>query len=441
MMHGGFFDESRPIAYGRAPGRLDVMGGVADYSGSLVLQLPTRVEATAGAQWGASRLPMVTVRTTSEAAAEGPADVSLPLEELLRPYDEVRARWGQAPETRWAAYVAGAATVLHHELGVEFRRGVRMLVASDVPSGKGVASSAAIEVAAMRALATLLDLEVPPRELALLCQKVENLIVGAPCGVMDQMTAACGTRGSLLALLCQPAELLPPIELPGGLAFFGIDSGIRHAVSGSDYGSVRVGAFMGYRIIANLAGLKTGMNGSLATVDDPIWNGYLANVAPAEWESKFRERVPARMPGAEFLSRFGGTTDAATTVDRDRDYAVRQPTAHPIHEHERVRRFRSLLVGIGSGGVDDATMVRLGELMAASHQSYGACGLGSDGTDVLVAMVRETGPAAGLFGAKITGGGSGGTVAVLARPDSRPVLDAIVARYRRETGRPAGLID
>ena len=56
--------------------------------------------------------------------------------------------------------------------------------------------------------------------------------------------------------------------------------------------------------------------------------------------------------------------------------------------------------------------------MYASHASYSACGLASDGTDLLVEMVRERGPAAGLYGAKITGGGSGGTVAVLATAGS-----------------------
>ena len=439
ISRGGFFDETQPIASGRAPGRLDVMGGIADYSGALVLQLPTQVEATAEAQWDASDPPSVTVRTTSAAAAGGVPEVRLPLKDLLEPCDAVRARWARDSAARWGAYAAGAVTVLHHELAARFPRGVRILIASDVPSGKGVASSAAIEVAATRALARLLDLSIPPRELALVCQKVENLVVGAPCGVMDQMTAACGASGSLMALLCQPAELMPPVAMPRDLMFIGVDSGIRHAVAGADYGSVRVGAFMGYRIIADLSGLKARRAGGAVSVDDPVWNGYLANVSPADWESRFRDRVPERMTGAEFLSRHDGTTDTATAVEPGRDYAIRQPTAHPIYEHARVQRFRALLVE-SAAGAEDAVMARLGELMYESHESYSACGLGSDGTDFLVALVREAGPAAGLFGAKITGGGSGGTIAVLARPGSRAALEAIAARYRRETGRPAALI-
>ena len=56
--------------------------------------------------------------------------------------------------------------------------------------------------------------QVRGRELALLCQKVENLVVGAPCGVMDQMASACGRKGSLMAMTCQPAELQEPVAIP-----------------------------------------------------------------------------------------------------------------------------------------------------------------------------------------------------------------------------------
>jgi L-arabinokinase len=77
----------------------------------------------------------------------------------------------------------------------------------------------------------------------------------------------------------------------------------------------------------------------------------------------------------------------------------------------------------------------LGELMYEAHASYSACGLGAAATDRLVALVRAAGPAAGLYGAKITGGGSGGTVAVLARRKSRAAVEAIAARHGEETGR------
>jgi len=87
-------------------------------------------------------------------------------------------------------------------------------------------------------------------------------------------------------LLCQPAEVQGYVPLPPALGVWGIDSGIRHAVSGSDYTAVRVGAFMGYRILAERVGLAAKADGPAGrvTVDDPQWHGYLANVRSRPFE-------------------------------------------------------------------------------------------------------------------------------------------------------------
>jgi len=430
---GDFFDSGRPVLVARAPGRLDVMGGIADYSGSLVLELPLAVATWVAVQ--PQDEPVLVVETSDG----GTRRVSIPLEDVVPaaplPYAEARVRMARDPERAWAAYVAGVLVVLQHEYRYRPRHGAKILIRSSVPIGKGVSSSAALDVAAFEALSAHAGMELDERALALAAQKVENLVVGAPCGVMDQMTAAAGKRDHLLELLCQPAEVVGHLPLPPTLDVFGIDSGIRHAVTGADYGSVRTAAFMGYRIVADTAGLAaTVVAPGRVTVDDPRFHGYLANVTPDEWQREFRDAVPARLTGADFLARFGGSTDVATTVDADRTYAVRAASEHPIFEHDRVRRFRALLAG---GAATDDARGALGQLMFESHASYSACGLGSDGTDRLVALVREAGPAAGLYGAKITGGGSGGTVAVLAAAGRRPLIDEIARRYQQETGREA----
>jgi len=157
-----------------------------------------------------------------------------------------------------------------------------------------------------------------------------------------------------------------------------------------------------------------------------------ANVPPPVWQRRFRDAVPERLDGAAFLDRYQGTTDVVTAVDPARSYAVRAATEHPIYEHARVMRFRDILAG-GAASAD--ARAELGELMFASHASYSACGLGSDGTDRLVELARAAGPAAGIHGAKITGGGSGGTVVVLATAGRRAIIEAIADRYRAETGR------
>lgn len=460
--HSDLFDRSRAVTVGRAPGRLDLMGGIADYSGALVLELPLAAAAYVAVQEVDE--PAISVRSPTAAELGQRSELRLPLATLLPAeplsYTAAHGLLMADAGTSWAAYVLGALVALAREHGVRPVRGLRMLVASDVPAGKGVSSSAAIEVAAMNALCALYGVTLDGRALAILCQRVENLVVGAPCGVMDQMTSALGEQGRLLALLCQPAEPQPPVPLPAGLEVWGIDSGIRHAVSGADYGSVRVGAFMGYRIIAEIVGLAIHKEhkghefyGALR-IDDPRWQGYLANIPPSLWESALRDRVPEVMQGDEFLARYGGTTDPVTRVDPMRSYAVRQPTAHPIYEHQRVRLFRALLEARGLGQEARAPEQAaaslqppassldelLGELMFQSHASYSACGLGSDGTDRLVELVREAGPAAGLFGAKITGGGSGGTVAVLARQGAARTVHALAQRYEQETGRSAAIL-
>jgi L-arabinokinase len=85
--------------------------------------------------------------------------------------------------------------------------------------------------------------------------------------------------------------------------------------------------------------------------------------------------------------------------------------------------------------VSDDLLRELGTLMYASHESYSACGLGTDGTNFLVRLVRERGPTSGVFGAKITGGGSGGTVCILGRSDAAAVVDDIAREYTKRTGR------
>jgi galactokinase len=419
-----------PVFVSRAPGRLDVMGGIADYSGALVLQWPIH-EATRVAlrPW---RERYISITSIAAGGHERRCDVPLDLvADGSRPYEDVRA-WFDAESARhWAAYVAGVFHVLAREHAVHFDRGCAVLIESDVPEGKGVSSSAAIEAATMEAVLAAWPLRIEPRVRAVRCQQVENLIVGAPCGVMDQMATICGEAGSLMALLCQPAEFQGSIRLPERLGVWGIDSGIRHAVTGADYGAVRVGAFMGYRIIAELAGLPVtaGDAEGHVVVDDPRWHGYLTNIGSDAF-LRLAPDVPESLRGEDFLARFGGTTDPVTRVDPARRYAVRTPTAHPIHEHERVVEWARQL-----GGAPDP--LRLGALMYESHASYSACGLGSDGTDRLVELAREAGAARGIYGAKITGGGSGGTVAVLGDAGVRETVREIAHRYAVETGRDA----
>jgi galactokinase len=385
-----FFGESATIVLSRAPGRLDVLGGVADYSGSLVLELPLAAAALAAAQPTDDGMVV---------AVSGDLRMMLEVATLVdEPLAELSARF--AGPTAWGAYVLGAIALLLREERAS-PGGLRVMVSSDVPQGKGLASSAAIGVAVLQAVAACLGHTADPRRLALISQQAEQLFAGAPCGSMDQMTAAYGERGHLLLLLCRPAEIVRSIPLPAPLAVWGIDSGIRHAVAGAAYRRARCAAFMGKTL--------------LGCEDE-----YLAALDPSEVDP---EQLPERMSGTEFLERHGGVTDPASTVEPDVVYPVRAATLYPLEEQVRVRAFAELLAGSITG--ERAQL--LGELMYESHLGYSRCGLGTLGTDELVAAVRQAGWERGLAGARASAGGSGGTVVVLGHGDAEPLVRSIAA--------------
>ncbi|HZI61802.1 MAG TPA: galactokinase family protein [Pyrinomonadaceae bacterium] len=379
----GLFDTNADLIVARAPGRLDVMGGIADYSGSHVLEYPIAEATLVAVQLNTSR----TLKIVTLIENEPGRSFTMKLSDFDGPveYEAAREFFQRERGNRWAAYVAGVFLVLMRELHASFASGANILISTRVPPGKGVSSSAALEVAVMTAVTKAFDLAIEGRDTALLCQKVENLVVGAPCGVMDQMTAVFGERDRLLLLLCQPAEIKRMIKLPARLRLWGLDSGIRHSVVGADYGSVRAATFAGLQTISDLRPQTR----------------YLANISPSELENEYLAQLPE---------------------------SLRTSTSHPIYENARVQRFVELL------DHPEPLLNELGELMYESHRSYTALGLNSSGTDRLVDLVRKEGPDAGLFGAKITGGGSGGTVAVLGDQTSRTAVERVAASYFNETG-------
>jgi L-arabinokinase len=355
-----------------------------------VLELPLAAAALAAAQ---------PTDDGTVVAASGDLRMMLEVATLVdEPLAELSARF--AGPTAWGAYVLGAIALLLREERAS-PGGLRVMVSSDVPQGKGLASSAAIGVAVLQAVAACLGHTADPRRLALISQQAEQLFAGAPCGSMDQMTAAYGERGHLLLLLCRPAEIVRSIPLPAPLAVWGIDSGICHAVAGAAYRRARCAAFMGKTL--------------LGCEDE-----YLAALDPSEVDP---EQLPERMSGTEFLERHGGVTDPASTVEPDVVYPVRAATLYPLEEQVRVRAFAELLAGSITG--ERAQL--LGELMYESHLGYSRCGLGTRGTDELVAAVRQAGWERGLAGARASAGGSGGTVVVLGHGDAEPLVRSIAA--------------
>lgn len=463
MAASALFNWEEEIFIARAPGRLDVMGGIADYSGSLVLQMPIKEgchvavqrnhpskqklwKHTQARQKGVSAPVIEIVSFGADAANRGPT-FDMDLSDFLEDgkpisYQKAHMMFAKDPSQKWAAYVAGTVLVLMTELGVRFEDSMSILVMSAIPDGKGVSSSAALEVSTMSAVAAAHGLNIPPRDLALLCQRVENHVVGAPCGVMDQMASACGEANKLLAMVCQPAEVLGLVEIPPHIQFWGIDSGIKHSVGGADYGSVRIGAYMGKKMIKDIATAEQNVEDAFGLPEELLQKeaslNYICNLPPHRYESRYMNKVPESIQGEKFITKHGDHGDPITTIDAKRMYQVRASTKHPIYENFRVKAFKALLTAANS----DDQLSALGELMYQCHYSYSACGLGTQGTDKLVELVQEMQHSKSneteygtLFGAKITGGGSGGTVCVVGRKSIRSTeqILEIQQRYKKAT--------
>ena len=118
------------------------------------------------------------------------------------------------------------------------------------------------------------------------------------------------------------------IEIPSNTAFVGINSMVKHSVGGAAYGDVRVGAFMGKRIINHVRAQQG---------DKPLQ--YLTELTPDSFEKNYRECLPDTIVGSEFLTRYQSHDDPITRIQPDATYRVVGPTAHPVYENYRVLKF------------------------------------------------------------------------------------------------------
>lgn len=411
---------------GSAHGRLDVMGGIADYSGSLVLQMPIQEKTIVRLKLRSDYNSTFTSTTESGEVLNANANFKDFFLDGIINYTFAQERLKELRENSWIAYVLGCALVLQKEKQLDFK-GADFIIQSSIPLGKGVSSSASIEIATMKALQKAFDLKFSGTELPRLAQRVENLIVGAPCGLMDQLSCYFAKPNTLLPILCQPDKLQEAISIPEDLHFIGIDSGVRHFVGGSSYADVRCAAFMGYTIIAELAGATA------AEIEHAVhtnnfsklpYLGYLSNISVDEFDKRFKEQLPERLSGKEFLSRHGESIDQLTKIDLLKQYHVKVCTEHPVYENDRVRRFKKIMEDYRPlrNSEQKINIAKLGQLMYQSHESYSICGLGSERTDEIIHLSKQYPE---IAGAKITGGGSGGTVCLLASGDSgqRQVYD------------------
>jgi galactokinase len=428
---GELFARARPIYIARSPGRLDLMGGNDDYTGGMVFEATIREATWAAAQWRPDETIVLENPQMREHGWQERVEHSLA---ELTDQEQVRTLVNRDAEVRWTAYVLGVFTWLKEHFSEQVRGGMSVLVRSEVPLNKGVSSSAAVEVAVMKAAARAYGIELAGVELAEACQWVENVIAESACGIMDQIAVVLGDEGYVLPLVCQSCIPQPLVRLPAGLSCWGLDSGVRHQVSGVEYEAARAAAFIGYKLICDWEGLAVEFDAAakIPRWTDPRFEGYLANLSPSNF-STYEERLPAEIPGSALLPLIKVHVDPFTKVRPEVIYRVRACTRYAVEENHRVQLFAELARGMNDAHTPGGALL-MGELMYQSHGAYTETGLGCDQTDLLVALAREQGPERGIFGAKITGGGGGGTVAILGRADAQDALERIVDAYRAATG-------
>lgn len=414
------------ICVTRVPARLDVMGGIADYSGANVCEAVLGRGVLVGIQARTDRT--LRIRSMQAGLKALPIETRLSLSafyagDQLAGYAEIRALCQANPLASWATYIVGSIFTLLKEERVDLPYGFNLLLLGAVPMNVGIGSSAAAEIGTLSCLNAYLGLKLSPARLAQLGQLAENHVVGAPCGIMDQTAITSGRQGCLTHILCRPGEVRGEVQIPPGTGFVGINSMVRHSVAGNPYKDTRIGAFMGRRIINELRA-KAGQ--------PPVT--HLTELSVAQFQRDYEQVLPREILGSAFLAQHQSHEDAVTKISPDATYAVVGPTRHPIGENERVLKFMDALRAARNG--DEKALIEAGECMFAAHASYkNNCHLSTEEVDFLVEAVRERGVKAGLYGAKITGGGTGGTVAVFGKLDALAKhIPAIATEYSRRIG-------
>ncbi len=347
-----------PTAVIRSPGRVNLIGDHTDYNDGFVLPL-----AIDRAVWLALR-PRTDrmVRAWTELMDD---TIEFSLDSL--------ARGGG-----WVAYLQGVANELL-QLGDELV-GWDGVIASDIPSGAGLSSSAALELGVARAFANASELKWEPVEAALLCQRAENDWVGVSCGIMDQLICSVGEVDRAMLIDCRDLSR-QAVRLPDSVVVVILDTGTRRDLVDSMYNERRESC----EAVARLFGVRALRDLSMDRLESD--RGKLAAVA-------YRR------------------------------------AHHVISENARTVEMAERLAG--------NHVIEAGCLMGQSHISLrDDFEVSSPALDAMTAAALDS---PGCLGARMTGGGFGGSCVALVATDHLEKFQAeVLERYRASAG-PLGSV-
>ncbi|WP_327662964.1 MULTISPECIES: galactokinase [unclassified Streptomyces] len=354
-----------PAGVWAAPGRVNLIGEYTDFNEGFVMPLAlphTAVAAAARREDGVLRLHS--------------ADIDAPVVELRVDDLAPLSKYGQGG---WAAYPAGVVWALR-EAGHALT-GADIHLASTVPTGAGLSSSAALEVVTAYAMNDLYELGLTGAELAVLAQRAENAFVGVPCGVMDQMASSCATEGHALHLDCRDLSIRQvPFDLAAhGLQLLVVDTRVKHELGDGAYAERRAGCEEGARVLGV---------------------SHLRDVPYAELGKSVAELELAGV-----------------------DEKVVRYVRHIVTDDHRVERVIELL--------DSGDVRAIGPILVQGHVSLR--------DDLRIScpeldLVVGTAMTSGAIGARMTGGGFGGSAIVLVESDEADAVTKSIADAFAEAG-------
>lgn len=280
---------------------------------------------------------------------------------------------------RWSDYPLGIAAILA-EGGVR-PGGVNLLIRGEVPLGAGLSSSAAIEVATAYALLEAAGAPVYGLQLARLCQRAENEFVGARTGIMDQFASVYGREGNAIMLDCRSLEY-DLVPIPETVHLVICNTMVKHENSSGEYNQRRAQC---EETVAHLAAFYPGIKA-------------LRDVTPEQLELH-----RAALPDVVF-----------------------RRAAHIVAENIRVQ---SAVAALRAGD-----LAQFGKLMAESHESLRTLlEVSSPELDLMVKLANEQ---EGVVGARMTGGGFGGsTINVVEAGRAERFRENMTRAYERASGR------
>ncbi len=356
----------RPATHAAAaPGRVNLIGEHTDYNDGFVLPMAIERQTVVVAARREDR----TARFASE---QLPGQVTIDLDAPIRP-----------GEPAWGNYVRGVVAGCL-DAGLD-PGGFDALIGSSVPTGGGLSSSAALEVATATLLESLAGRTIDPTDKARLCQQADHDFVGVPCGIMDQLISASARPDAAMLIDCRSLECRPVPITDRSVAVLIINSNVAHKLVSGEY---------------------------------------------AQRRRQCEEA--ARVLGVSALR--DADLDALEAARSRLDAVVYQRARHVIEENARTLDAADRLAA--------GDWPAFGELMLQSHASLrDRYEVSCPELDLLVELAMAE-RARGVFGSRMTGGGFGGCTVTLVRDEAaRAVADAVTGPYRQRTGiEPASFV-